>query len=113
MKHLLTFETYNGPNLQIDQNPVGGEWYGGGITATPDPTTKPVNDKSKAKPPTDDARRVIRKRRKMEKDKRKKNLLQQDKIEHMTDLHTTNDVANFGEGPRKPGKAGSPAPSSG
>jgi hypothetical protein len=101
MKHILSFERYNGPNLAIDENPHGSEWYGGGITATPDPTTKPIvgddNDKKK------------RGRRKMDY-KNKKELSKQDRIEKMTDFSTTDDISTYCGGPKKPGKAGSPSP---
>lgn len=93
---------YNGPNLAIRDYEPSSQWYGSDMTSTPEPTKSSENDNNN----------IVRSRKRKKNKKKEKELSRLDRIEKMTDLHTSGDVANFGGFVRKPGKAGSPSPPS-
>jgi hypothetical protein len=95
MKYLKTFENFlleyrNGPNLAIDTNPRGSQWYNDGITGSEVPEPYHYNIKNIKRKKGSTADKEIEKRRKDRKEKAK-----QQKIEFMAKNNLTDDIATY------------------
>lgn len=99
MKYLKTYEDFlleyrNGPNLAIDTNPRGFQWYGSDITASEVPEPYHYNVKNVKRKKGSTAEKERERKRKDRKEKAK-----QQKIEFMAKNNLTDDIATYSNVP--------------